>query len=94
MLKKTTRVITARGTFQTAQTHRTMSDTTTATANRTNVEPINTVQKFKVTRKFTGGLLKGQTFTEISTVDFPVGFECNKPIGNGSPYIITECEPA
>jgi len=48
---------------------------------------------YKVTRKFTSGILEGLEHTEISTVSFPVGFECKQPIG-GSPYVITECKPA
>lgn len=47
---------------------------------------------YKVTRKFTGGILKGLTHTEETTVKFSVGFRCDKPAG-GSPYIITEVEP-
>ena len=48
--------------------------------------------KFKVTREFTGGILNGQTFTEISGIQFEVGFNCSNPVGNGSPYIITACD--
>ncbi len=44
--------------------------------------------KFEVTKKFIGGLLKGLTCTEVTTVKFEVGFECRKPVG-GSPYIVT-----
>lgn len=47
---------------------------------------------YKVTRQFTGGILKGQTHTEETTVKFSVGFRCDKPAG-GSPYIITKVEP-
>lgn len=45
---------------------------------------------YEVTRKFTGGILKGLTYTEITAVSYPVGFVCKKPIG-GSPYVILTC---
>ena len=40
---------------------------------------------YEVTRKFTGGALKGQTHTEITSVVFTVGQVVSRPIG-GSPY--------
>lgn len=50
------------------------------------------VMLWNVTREFTGGLLKGQTHTEQTTVEFTVGFRCDRPVG-GSPYVITKVEP-
>ena len=47
---------------------------------------------YKVTRRFTDGILKGLTHTGTSSVAFPVGYECGHPIG-GSPYVIEECVP-
>jgi len=47
---------------------------------------------YKVTRRFTGGLLNGFEHTDTTSVKFDVGFVCNKPVGNGSPYIITAVE--
>ena len=40
---------------------------------------------YEVTKKFTGGALKGQTHTEITSVVFTVGQVVSRPIG-GSPY--------
>ena len=40
---------------------------------------------YEVTREFTGGALKGQTHTEITSVVFTVGQVVSRPIG-GSPY--------
>lgn len=51
-----------------------------------------TSKMFNVTKKFTGGLLKGITSTETTSVKFPVGFVCKKPCGGGSPYVVTACE--
>ena len=45
-----------------------------------------------VTREFTGGFMKGQTFTEETAVAFTVGQVVEKAIG-GSPYIITKVGP-
>jgi hypothetical protein len=45
---------------------------------------------YKTTRRFTDGPLKGTTYTEVSTVKFPVGFNCPNPVG-GSPYTIVSC---
>ncbi len=47
--------------------------------------------KYKVTRLFIGGILKGLTYTETTSVKFTVGFVCRKPIG-GSPYKIIAVE--
>jgi hypothetical protein len=43
---------------------------------------------YTVTRKFTGGTLKGLEHTAETSAKFAVGFECENPCG-GSPYIIT-----
>ena len=50
-----------------------------------------TTPMFSVTKTFTGGLLKGITTTEVTSVKFPVGFICKKPSG-GSPYKVTACD--
>jgi hypothetical protein len=46
---------------------------------------------YRVTRFFTAGLLKGQTYTEVTAVKMEVGFDCQNPVGNGSPYRVTRC---
>lgn len=38
-------------------------------------------KKYEITKLFTSGPLKGQKIKEITTVEFPVGFSCQKPIG-------------
>lgn len=48
------------------------------------------MKKYKVTRLFIGGILKGITHTEVTSVRFDVGFICNNSIG--SPYKIIFCE--
>lgn len=47
--------------------------------------------RFRVTRLFIGGILKGLTHTGEQSFRSTVGFECHNPIG-GSPYRITACE--
>lgn len=47
---------------------------------------------YKVTRKFTGGILKGLEHTGETSVKFEVGFECPNPCA-GSPYVITAVHP-
>ena len=47
---------------------------------------------FRVTKRFTGGLLTGIVSTEETTVRFPVGFKCPRPSA-GSPYVVEACEP-
>jgi hypothetical protein len=47
--------------------------------------------KYRVTKLFTGGLLEGLTIEETTTVLFPVGFVCEKPVA-GSPYVVTGVE--
>lgn len=47
----------------------------------------NTQTRYAVTKTFVGGLLKGITIVEETTVKFAVGFVCTMPIG-GSPYRI------
>ncbi len=48
------------------------------------------MKTYKVTRLFTSGLLKGETFTEISTVSMPVRAYENC-IG-GCDYVVLSCE--
>jgi len=48
------------------------------------------VKRYRVTREFIGGGLKGLLHSEITTVRFPEGWVCEKPVG-GSPYRIVEC---
>jgi len=48
--------------------------------------------KYEVTKKFIGGILKGLTYTSITSVKFEVGFTCKDSIG-GSPYKIISCNP-
>lgn len=45
--------------------------------------------KYLVTKKFTGGILKGIVIEEATNVVFKVGFKCPKPSG-GSPYEVTK----
>ena len=52
---------------------------------------MQTPAKYRITRLFIGGLLDGLTHTELTSVEFSVGFECHKPIG-GSPYRIISVE--
>lgn len=54
----------------------------------------NEPKTYTVTRQFTGGLLVGIVYTEKSTVFMPVGFQCEKPCGGGSPYVIVACAEA
>ena len=56
------------------------------------VERITMRPMYKVTRRFTGGLLNGMSHTDTTSVKFDVGFVCNNPVFNGSPYIITAVE--
>jgi hypothetical protein len=44
---------------------------------------------YQITRLFTSGNLSGLTYSELSSVYLPVGFECKQPIG-GSAYRIIE----
>jgi len=48
--------------------------------------------KYEVTKKFIGGILKGLTYTETTSVKFEVGFICKNSYG-GSPYKIISCNP-
>ena len=48
-------------------------------------------KKFVIKKEFTGGLLKGIIIDEITSVEFPVGFNCFKPLG-GSSYRIVSCK--
>lgn len=45
--------------------------------------------KYEVTKTFTAGALAGLTITEVTSVEFAVGFRCENPIGGGSPYVVT-----
>lgn len=45
--------------------------------------------KYKITKTFTGGLLNGITVIEAVNNNYLVGYECKNPVGNSSPYIIT-----
>lgn len=47
--------------------------------------------KFKITKRFLGGILKGITIEEYTNVKFEPGFVCEKPVG-GSPYKIIAVE--
>jgi len=47
-------------------------------------------KRYLVTRKFIGGILDGLTHTEVTSVQFDVGFRCENPVG-GSPYVIVAC---
>jgi hypothetical protein len=49
--------------------------------------------EYEVTRKFTGGTLKGLSHTGKTGAEYKVGQEIKKPIG-GSPYKITAVKPA
>jgi hypothetical protein len=53
---------------------------------------VEVMKMYQITKVFTGGILKGLTIQEKTSVKFAVGFECKKPIG-GSSYKITECIP-
>lgn len=48
--------------------------------------------EYETTRAFTGGILKGLNHTAISNVYTKPGTVVDKPYGNGSPYVITECK--
>lgn len=47
---------------------------------------------YRVTRRFTAGVLNGLTHTSETSVSYDVGFECLEPCG-GSPYVITAVDP-
>ena len=49
------------------------------------------MRRYKITRLFTAGNLVGLTYTEVTSVYMPIGFDCKKPYG-GSPYRIIACE--
>ena len=48
--------------------------------------------QYRVTRQFISGTLKGLHYTEITSVEFEVGFICNKPCAGDSGYQITSVE--
>jgi len=47
---------------------------------------------YEITRIFTSGILVGLTYTEITSVFMPVGFECKKPCAGGSHYKFIACK--
>lgn len=47
---------------------------------------------YRVTRQFTGGILKGLTYTDITSVKFEVGFVCERPAAGYDPYRILAVE--
>lgn len=50
------------------------------------------MQLYIVTKRFTGGWLKGLVLSEITSVKFETGFRCDKPAG-GSPYVVDFVAP-
>lgn len=50
-------------------------------------------KEYYVAREFIGGLLKGLSHTERTSVEFKVGFVCRKPCGGSSPYKVTAVKP-
>ena len=50
------------------------------------------MKRYRITRRFIGGILNGMTYTENTSVFMPVGFTCLNPVG-GSPYQIVAVEP-
>lgn len=50
----------------------------------------DTIMRYMVTRRFTGGILDGLTHTGETRYAAMVGARVEKPVG-GSPYVITEC---
>ena len=49
------------------------------------------MEQYKVTRLFVGGILEGLEYTEVTAIEYTLGWVCNKPIG-GSPYKIIRIE--
>lgn len=49
---------------------------------------------FKVTKRFTSGLLSGLTITEVTGVEFHVGQIVGKPAGGSSAYVVEAVEVA
>ena len=41
--------------------------------------------KYEVIKTFTAGALSGLTVTEVTSVEFAVGFRCDNPIGGSPP---------
>lgn len=50
----------------------------------------DTIMRYMVTRRFTGGILDGLTHTGETRHAAKIGMRVDKPVG-GSPYVITEC---
>ena len=46
---------------------------------------------FRITKRFFSGLLAGLTITEMTAVQYAVGFRCKSPVG-GSGYEILAVE--
>lgn len=49
---------------------------------------------YRITRQFTANgisIVKGDVYTEVTSVFMPVGFVCARPVG-GPPYVIIKCE--
>jgi hypothetical protein len=49
---------------------------------------------FKVTKRFTSGLLQGLVITEVTSVQFHCGQVVAKPAGGSSPYVVVAVEAA
>lgn len=48
--------------------------------------------RYYITKYFTGGILKGLTYKEVTTALFTPGQRVDKPVG-GSPYVVLEVTP-
>lgn len=46
---------------------------------------------YQVTKKFTAGNLKGQTVTETTAIEMPVGYRIPKSFISPSPYVVIAC---
>lgn len=53
-------------------------------------QAMDTITRYMVTRRFTGGILEGLTHAGETRHAAKVGTRVDKPVG-GSPYVITEC---
>jgi len=52
----------------------------------------NDQQLYLIRKTFTGGWNVDTTYTGVTSVRFPAGFVCEKPVG-GSPYRVDWCKP-
>ena len=50
------------------------------------------MEKYLMTRRFTGGALKGLSHTSETLTPFPEGFK-HKLAGYGSPFVVVSCAP-